>query len=67
LAVTIEGDSFAPPAAVERLCGKLAAARLERWRWPAPRAGSRWHFQWARRPEAIADRVAAYVKAAVKP
>jgi predicted alpha/beta hydrolase len=62
LVVTIDGDSFAPPAAVERLCRKLRTARLERWRWRAPRAGSRWHFQWARRPDAIADRVAGYVK-----
>jgi predicted alpha/beta hydrolase len=63
LVVTIDGDSLAPPAAVERLCDKLAAAQLERWRWPAPQAGTRWHFQWARRPDPIADRIATYLAA----
>ena len=63
LAVAIEGDAYSPPAAVERLCAKLPAARLERWQWRAPRAGTRWHFQWARRPDAIADRIAAYLAA----
>jgi predicted alpha/beta hydrolase len=70
LAIAIEGDAFAPPAAVARLCQKLPAAQLEHRRWLPPRKSSRpsrraetarWHFQWARRPDAIADEVAAYV------
>nr|WP_222109155.1 alpha/beta fold hydrolase [Streptomyces cupreus] len=62
LAVGVEGDRLAPPAAVDHLCGKLPSARVDRWHYTSAEVdGSRLdHFRWARHGTDLARYVAAW-------
>ncbi|MDJ0988508.1 MAG: alpha/beta fold hydrolase [Desulfobacterales bacterium] len=63
LAVSIPGDGFAPPRAVDNLCRKFPNAPLTRWHVPpgelAPQGLD--HFGWVQHSGPIADRIAAWV------
>lgn len=63
LAVSIDGDRYAPPAAVDQLCAKMGSAEVERWHFDPAAAGQRGinHFRWARQPDPIVARVRAWV------
>jgi len=64
LAISIEGDTMAPPAAVDRLLAKMprAASTHERSKPDFPvKTTQDPHFKWARNGGAIADRVARFV------
>lgn len=56
LAVSVEGDTYAPPSAVDSLCSHIARAPLTRWHY-VPADGPTDHFSWAKRPAPIADRI----------
>lgn len=56
LAVSVEGDTYAPPSAVDHLCSRIPRARLTRWHH-APADGPTDHFSWAKRPAPIVDRI----------
>lgn len=63
LAISLDTDRLAPRAAVDRLAGKLVAARVERVHWHAAELGDPAfdHFTWVRRPAIVADRIAAWL------
>lgn len=63
LAISFEGDLFAPPGALAHLLAKLPRAaitcrRLSAADLDAPRVD---HFRWARHPAPVADRIAAWI------
>ncbi|MFD4790595.1 alpha/beta fold hydrolase [Streptomyces sp. NPDC058459] len=61
LAVSVAGDHLAPAGAVDRLCAKLPAADVHRWHY-RPAGGTRVdHVRWARRGEAIAERISLWL------
>ncbi|MEV7569925.1 alpha/beta hydrolase family protein [Streptomyces tanashiensis] len=64
LAVDVEGDALAPPRAVDHLCAKLPAARVQRWRYRASDAGGRPldHFRWIRHNAGLVERIAAWAE-----
>ena len=64
LAVSIAGDEFAPPRALENLCRKFPDAPLTRWHvQPGELAPEgRDHFRWVRHSDPIAARVGAWIK-----
>lgn len=55
LAISVEGDSYAPSSAVDDLCRRMQAADLTRWHHDA--AGLD-HFRWVKQAGPIADRIA---------
>jgi predicted alpha/beta hydrolase len=61
LAIDVAGDTLAPRGTVDELCRKLRAAAIDRWQLRPAKPGPRWHFQWARRPDEVAERVAAWI------
>jgi predicted alpha/beta hydrolase len=61
LAIDVAGDTLAPRGTVDELCKKMRAADVTRWHFGPAEPGPRWHFQWARRPDEVADRIAAWV------
>lgn len=64
LAVSVEGDTWAPTAALDHLIGKVPAARVTRLRYSVREAGARLdHFVWTRAGGALAKRVAAWAVA----
>jgi predicted alpha/beta hydrolase len=67
LAVSVAGDEYAPPRAVDALCAKLERAPLERWHFDprAMRLGSVDHFRWVKEPDPIAARVRDWIDRAV--
>ncbi|WP_098247172.1 alpha/beta fold hydrolase [Streptomyces formicae] len=68
LAVSVEGDTFAPPGALDHLVGKVPAARLTRRHYTAHEAGGRLdHFAWTRAGGALAKQVAAWATAEEAP
>ncbi|QEU94810.1 alpha/beta fold hydrolase [Streptomyces kanamyceticus] len=68
LAVSVEGDTFAPPGALDHLVGKVPAARLTRRHYTAHEAGGRLdHFAWTRAGGALAKQVAAWAAAEETP
>ncbi|MEV0258253.1 alpha/beta fold hydrolase [Streptomyces sp. NPDC050732] len=61
LAVSVDGDTFAPAAALDHLLGKVPRARLTRRHYAAQEAGDRLdHFAWTRTGGALAKWVAAW-------
>lgn len=55
LAISVEGDTYAPRSAVDALCGKLASADVTRWHHqPDQRLD---HFRWVKAGEPIARRI----------
>jgi predicted alpha/beta hydrolase len=63
LAVTVEGDTWVPPAATRALVAKLSGARV-RWEHlpiPGEPARLRPHFRWMRAPAELAERVVAFL------
>ncbi|MFD4483368.1 alpha/beta fold hydrolase [Streptomyces sp. NPDC058471] len=64
LAVSVEGDTWAPVAALDHLVGKVPGARVTRRRYSVQEAGARLdHFLWTRAGGALAKRVAAWAVA----
>lgn len=64
LAFAVSGDTMAPRAATERLVQKLPRARVT-WEAVEPPAQPRKmnaHFRWLKSPEAVASRVAAFLR-----
>ncbi len=58
LAVSVEGDTFAPPRAVELLCEKMPAAKLSRLHHPLlPEIAKAPHFAWARNPTWLVEQI----------
>lgn len=74
LAISVEGDSLAPPGAVDHLCQKMPLASVERWHYTraeatgtAGAAGVRLdHFRWVRHSGPVADRVATWIETIVR-
>jgi predicted alpha/beta hydrolase len=69
LAVSIEGDTFAPRGAVDGLCAKMPRASLERWHYD-PRAHGRrslGHFHWVKQPDDVVERMIAWSDRSVAP
>lgn len=62
LAVDVENDTLAPPAAVDHLCAKLPAARVERLHYACADADGRPldHFRWIRHHGRLVERVGAW-------
>jgi predicted alpha/beta hydrolase len=61
LAVDVEHDRYTPPSTVDRLCGKLRAAPVEREHYTAARAGGQLdHFRWVRAAAPLAGRIATF-------
>ena len=64
LAVDLDNDTLAPPAAVDELVGLFASAEVERFTF-AKAAGDPGkpvnHYSFARSPEIIGERIAAWV------
>ncbi|MCP9985345.1 alpha/beta fold hydrolase [Streptomyces sudanensis] len=62
LAVDVEDDTMAPPAAVDHLCAKLPAARVERLHYARADADGRplGHFRWIRHHGGLVGRVGAW-------
>ncbi|MEV8312849.1 alpha/beta fold hydrolase [Streptomyces sp. NPDC059900] len=64
LAVLVEGDTWAPAAALDHLVGKVPGARVTRRQYSAKEAGARLdHFVWTRAGSALAKGVAAWAVA----
>ncbi|WP_306321412.1 MULTISPECIES: alpha/beta fold hydrolase [unclassified Streptomyces] len=65
LAVDVEDDALAPPAAVDHLCGKLPSRSVTRWHYPrsAARGKPLGHFRWVRHNAALVERIAAWTGA----
>jgi predicted alpha/beta hydrolase len=55
LAVSVEGDTYAPPSAVDALVGKLTSADVTRWHHQPERRLD--HFRWVKAGEPIARRI----------
>jgi predicted alpha/beta hydrolase len=61
LAVDVEHDRYTPPSTVDRLCGKLRAAPVEREHYTVEKAGGRLdHFRWVRAAGPLAARIATF-------
>lgn len=64
LAVTVEDDTYTPPATTEALLAKLSAAPVVRHHYTAAEAGGALdHFRWTRAGGALARRVAEFTAA----
>ncbi|MEU6120745.1 alpha/beta fold hydrolase [Streptomyces sp. NPDC047123] len=64
LAVSVEGDTYAPATSLDHLLGKIPGARLTRRHHTAQEAGARLdHFAWVRAGGALAELVAAWAVA----
>ncbi|QRN94335.1 alpha/beta fold hydrolase [Archangium violaceum] len=63
LAISVDGDSLAPPAAVDHLYGKMPRARVVRWHFTQSDAGGAHldHFRWVRHGAPVAARIAGWV------
>jgi predicted alpha/beta hydrolase len=62
LAISIDGDAFAPPASVDRLLEKVPRCDVVRTHEGADADPSpRHHFRWMRRPDGIAARVVHWI------
>lgn len=64
LALSFAADTWAPAAAADHLLAKMPQARPTRWRWSTADSGGQAldHFSWARAPERVAPRVAAWLR-----
>jgi predicted alpha/beta hydrolase len=60
LAVSVAGDTLAPPTAVDRLCAVLPSAVVERWHFEPDGGGRVDHVRWARKGAPIAARIRAW-------
>lgn len=61
LAIGVDGDSFAPPASLDALVAMVPRAHVERVVVRAGAGGRAAHHRWARRPDDVAARVAAWL------
>ncbi|QMU78050.1 alpha/beta fold hydrolase [Streptacidiphilus sp. PB12-B1b] len=63
LAVDVADDELAPPRAVDHLCGKMPAARVERWSYTVEQAGGRPldHFRWIRHNRGLVAAITQWV------
>ncbi|WP_051782171.1 MULTISPECIES: alpha/beta fold hydrolase [unclassified Streptomyces] len=60
LAVSVAGDTLAPPTAVDRLCAALPSCTVQRWHY-RPESGIRVdHVRWARHGGPVAARIRAW-------
>ena len=64
LALNFSGDSWAPAAIGRMLLDKMPLSRSELWHWTSADSGGQIldHFSWARQPELVAPRVAAWLQ-----
>ena len=64
LAVSIAGDRFAPPRALDNLCRKFPEAPLTRWHVQPGQLATEGldHFGWVRHSDPIAARISAWVE-----
>lgn len=53
LAISLAGDTLAPPEAVDRLCAKLPSSAVERWHHQPAHGRRLDHVRWARHGEEI--------------
>ncbi|MEU3007283.1 alpha/beta fold hydrolase [Streptomyces sp. NPDC007020] len=60
LAVSVAGDSLAPPTAVDRLCAALPSAVVERWHFEPEKGVRVDHVRWARNGAPVAERIRAW-------
>jgi predicted alpha/beta hydrolase len=61
LAVTVEHDQYTPPSTLDRICGKMRAAPVEREHYTVVRAGGQLdHFRWVRAAGPLAGRIATF-------
>lgn len=62
LAVDVENDTMAPPTAVDHLCAKMPAARIERLHYARADADGRPldHFRWIRHHGGLVERIGAW-------
>ncbi|PHQ51440.1 alpha/beta hydrolase [Streptomyces cinnamoneus] len=67
LAVDVESDDLAPPRAVAHLCGKMPAARVDRWHYARSAAGGRPldHFRWIRHHRGLVERITTWASEVV--
>lgn len=63
LGISCEGDSFAPPKALNGLLAKFPRASITRLHVGAEQAEPPGHLRWARRPELVVDHIAGWVDA----
>ncbi|GAA1890813.1 alpha/beta fold hydrolase [Streptomyces durmitorensis] len=64
LAVSVDGDTWAPAPALDHLVGKVPGARVTRVQYSTQEAGGRLdHFAWTRAGGALAKKVAAWAVA----
>ncbi|MFE9358453.1 alpha/beta hydrolase family protein [Streptomyces olivaceoviridis] len=62
LAVDVENDTLAPPTAVDHLCAKMPAARIDRLHYTSADADHRPldHFRWIRHHGGLVERIGAW-------
>jgi predicted alpha/beta hydrolase len=61
LAVTVEHDQYTPPSTLDRICGKMRAAPVEREHYTVAQAGGQLdHFRWVRAAGPLAGRIATF-------
>jgi predicted alpha/beta hydrolase len=61
LAISVDGDRYAPPSTVDHLCGKLGGAPVERAHYTRDEAGGPLdHFRWTRAGGPLAARIAGF-------
>ncbi|MEU7283616.1 alpha/beta fold hydrolase [Streptomyces sp. NPDC045431] len=67
LAVDVENDTMAPPTAVDHLCAKMPAARVERLHYACADAGGRPldHFRWIRHHGGLVEHIGAWAERVV--
>ncbi|MFE5948473.1 alpha/beta fold hydrolase [Streptomyces sp. NPDC056480] len=58
LSISLEGDSLAPPSAVDHLCSKLPSSRVERWHYQPAHGKRADHVRWVR----SGVEIAAYIR-----
>jgi predicted alpha/beta hydrolase len=66
LAISFSDDGFAPQHAVDRYCERMSEASLTRWHLTPGDLGcdSLGHFHWVQQSEALADRIAPWLRGA---
>ncbi|MFJ3880983.1 alpha/beta fold hydrolase [Streptomyces sp. NPDC090077] len=60
LAVSVAGDTLAPPSAVDRLCATLPSSVVERWHFEPDEGVRVDHVRWARAGAPVAARIRAW-------
>jgi predicted alpha/beta hydrolase len=64
VSVSVDGDDYAPPSAVDRLVAPLTSATVDRWHH-VPTAAKMDHFRWVKNSAEIAAHISAWAAAMV--